>query len=503
MDTYRILVATLLLCSSLAECPADERNGASDVVRNFIEHAGHSPDGSSAFTIDASAWSGDNRELPIGVFDSGIGGLTVLEAILSMDQFQNENFSPGSDGRRDFEHERFIYFGDQANMPYGNYPSAGREEFLKELILKDAAFLLGRRYWAAAEAQNPSFDKPPVKAIVIACNTATAWGLDEIRQIISGWKIPVIVIGVVEAGARGVLEQSSNDGQPRAVAVLATVGTCGSNAYPKAIGSTMGLAGRRVPMVVQQGSVGLAGAIEGDPAYIVGDNESTELASEDARTRYQGPATGNAVASLNLASMSLYGFDESGLIGDLTKPETLHLNSVSNYVQYDVTELVRKYRDSEPTAMIDTVVLGCTHFPLVEQEILNSFERLRTWEENGRRPFESLIAESIDVVNPAEMTAKELFRELARNNLFRSEDDRKSPGKDQFFMSVANPGCSESQRMPDGSLDRDYKYSRKAGRLQIEDTICVPMQVRILPAPSVNLIRSRLPEVWVRLNPVP
>ena len=70
----------------------------------------------------------------------------------------------------DFRDERFIYFGDQANMPYGNYSAAGRTDYLRELILKDAAFLLGRRAWAA----EPRFDKPPVKAIVIACNAATA-----------------------------------------------------------------------------------------------------------------------------------------------------------------------------------------------------------------------------------------------------------------------------------------------------------------------------------------
>ena len=128
-----------------------------------------------------------NPSTAFGVFDSGIGGLTVQEAILSLDVFHNDNYSSGPDGRKDFEHERFLYFGDQANMPYGNYPSAGRQEFLKELILKDAAFLLGRRYWPTADAVGPRFDKPPVKAIVIACNTATAWGLVEIRQAIDAW----------------------------------------------------------------------------------------------------------------------------------------------------------------------------------------------------------------------------------------------------------------------------------------------------------------------------
>jgi glutamate racemase len=102
-------------------------------------------------------------------------------------------------------------------MPYGNYSAAGRTDYLRELILKDAVFLLGRRVSAA----EPRFDKPPVKAIVIACNTATAYGLEDIREAIAAWKLPVIVVGVVEAGARGVLESKAEGG----IGILATVGT--------------------------------------------------------------------------------------------------------------------------------------------------------------------------------------------------------------------------------------------------------------------------------------
>ena len=349
------------------------------------------------------------------MFDSGIGGLTVQEAILSLDVFHNDNYSSGPDGRKDFEHERFLYFGDQANMPYGNYPSAGRQDFLKELILKDAAFLLGRRYWPKA--------------------------------------------------------------------------------YPNAIGRTTGLAGKRFPEVVQQGSVGLAGAIEGDPAFI-SSNDSENAASQ----AYLGPSAANKAAALDMGALEIYGFDPAGMLGDQQVPESLRLNSVANYVRYDVATLVRNHKASGRTTAIDTVVLGCTHFPLVKQEILNAFAVLRACEHHGERPFESLIAESITVVNPAEMTAKELFREMARRKLFRVPVTGEAAAKDRFFLSIANPGCAEAKRNADGSLDRDYKYGRQQGQLEIEDTICVPMEISLLPASSINLIRSRLPEVWARLN---
>ncbi|MFM9011644.1 MAG: glutamate racemase, partial [Planctomycetota bacterium] len=236
-------------------------------VEPIVRHATSSPDGSAAFTFVPADLAGDTRHLPIGVFDSGIGGLTVLEAILAADDFDNRTLEPGPDGRPDFAGERFVYLGDQANMPYGNYPREGNVAFLRELILKDAVFLLGRRSWPVADAVAPVLDKPPVKAIVIACNTATAYGLDDIRAAIRAWGVPVPVVGVVEAGARGVLQSAHlAAGRDEAVAVLATVGTCASMAYPKAIGAAFGRAGRPAPAVVQQGFADLAAAIEGDPA---------------------------------------------------------------------------------------------------------------------------------------------------------------------------------------------------------------------------------------------
>ena len=106
----------------------------------LVEYAKAHPAGDAAFSFDKSAWSGETKHLPIGVFDSGIGGLTVLEALLKLDAYHNDTLQPGADGKPDFAQERFICFGDQANMPYGNYPAADKTPFLRELILKDAFF---------------------------------------------------------------------------------------------------------------------------------------------------------------------------------------------------------------------------------------------------------------------------------------------------------------------------------------------------------------------------
>ena len=79
--------------------------------------------------------TGDNS-LPIGIFDSGTGGLTVLKAIVNYDENNNTTYENGSDGTIDFDKESFIYLGDQANMPYGNYSKENKVDLLNELLLK-------------------------------------------------------------------------------------------------------------------------------------------------------------------------------------------------------------------------------------------------------------------------------------------------------------------------------------------------------------------------------
>jgi glutamate racemase len=454
-----LLFATLLVAPSAR---------AEETVAPVAAYLQAHRDGAAPNSIAFDGLTGDRSRLPIGVFDSGIGGLTVLQAILAIDTFNNQTLQPGADGVPDFEGEEFVYLGDQANMPYGNYPARGAEPYLKELILKDAIFLLGSR------------KKPPVKAIVIACNTATAYGLEEIRALLATLKLDVPVIGVVEAGARAVAAELPDDGRARSVAVLATVGTCASNAYPKAIGTAVGRTGKRVPTVVQQGSVGLAGAIEGSPAF---------LPRRGAEVVYEGP-------KLEPPMLPVYRLDPSGLSGNPAQPDSLKLASVRNYARYDVTTLLQK---SPPPAgaPIEIVVLGCTHFPMARVELAEAFTHARTYQnEDGARPFAEAVSPDLRFVDPAEATAKELFRELARARLRRKEGPPARPTT--FFLTEPNPAAGGVPLTADGALTAEYKQGRKPGRLEFEDTMAVRVNAESLPGSARVLVQS-LPEVWRRL----
>jgi len=126
---------------------------------------------------------------PIGIFDSGVGGLTVYSSI-----------------RNSFPHENLIYFGDTARVPYG--PKSPKT--IVDYSMQNARFLLQYN----------------VKAIVVACNTSSAYALPYLRNLTS---IPVI--DVIRPGARQAVNLSSS----MRIGVIGTEGTIRSNAYTDAI----------------------------------------------------------------------------------------------------------------------------------------------------------------------------------------------------------------------------------------------------------------------------
>src|SRR5689334_13784501 len=127
--------------------------------------------------------TGDRR--PLGVFDSGIGGLTVVRHLM-----------------RVLPHEHLVYFGDTARVPYGSRS----REVVERYALEDAAFLIGRG----------------VKAVVVACNTVSAVGLDAVR---ARYDLPLL--GVIEPGARAAAATSRN----KRVGVIGTAATIASDSY--------------------------------------------------------------------------------------------------------------------------------------------------------------------------------------------------------------------------------------------------------------------------------
>lgn len=156
-----------------------------------------------------------DRNAPVGVFDSGVGGLTVAREIM-----------------RQLPDERIVYFGDTARVPYGSKS--------RDTILRYSRQII--RFLRTKE----------VKAIVIACNTATALTLDTVAA-----ESDIPIIGVINAGARTAVESTRNG----RIGVIGTEATIGSGIYTEVMKKMKpGIPGiwEVLPAVLSAGGRGLA-----------------------------------------------------------------------------------------------------------------------------------------------------------------------------------------------------------------------------------------------------
>lgn len=247
---------------------------------------------------------GNNRAGAIGVFDSGVGGLTILKEIVSL-----------------LPSENTIYLGDTARVPYGSKPA----ETVVQYALEDASFL----------------SKQEVKALVIACNTICCQAKEELTR---AFNVPII--DVIAPATKAAVAITKN----KRIGVIGTEGTINSSAYSQAIGD-------------------LNGEIEVFPK-----------------------------ACPLLAPI----VEENILEGEIAQ------------------RIVDMYIDELKTKGIDTLVLGCTHYPLLKECIVKSMG--------------SMVA----VLDPAMAVVNELKQQLEQHDLLNDQME----GYHKFYFT-GNPEKAE------------------------------------------------------------
>jgi glutamate racemase len=385
------------------------------------------------------------KSLPIGVFDSGTGGLTILDAMLTLDAFNNTTGLPGADGKPDFTTEYFQYLADQANMPYGNYAAEKKTDLLKEHIFKNMEYFL----------QKESF-KPDVKMIVLACNTATAYALEDIRTRLANEGFNVPVLGVIDAGSKAALEYQQKNGAGT-IGVFATAGTVASNGYPRTLQAMAKAKGLPALSIISQGGAGLAESIDRDWSYFV--DTITK-----ARTDYKGPSLKNNTYAIDTLLLAAYHFDKSNNkllceYDDKGSCLDMQLNDPSNYVRYHLVSLLEKMLQQKTAQPMNTLILGCTHYPYMRDTIAHVLKELYNYKSNNQYRYRTCITENVQLIDPAVETAKEAFIALRAKQLTNTV----GKSKNQFFITVPNANLSEVQLQPDGWFTYAYKYGRVAG----------------------------------------
>jgi glutamate racemase len=397
----------------------------------------------------------DSSKLPIGVFDSGTGGLAVMEAIFTLDEFNNKTRMPGADGTPDFNEEHFIYLADQANMPYGLYARENNTPLLQEHILKNLWFLLSDRYWCSPGEVKPKGRKKPVKSVVIACNTATAYGKRSLVTFCDSAKIRLPIIGVIDAGALGALNHIGLNASGT-IGVLATPGTVASKGYPKAIRQWIKRKnGKGKIDIVQQGGLGLAEAIDRKIDFI-------NPQSNKPRAEYKGPALdGPENFKIKPSLFPAYNFDfkNNQILCDSIDGncQEFQINSTNNYIRYHLVSILETLRQKKSAQPLKALILGCTHYPYVKDEIRMALNKLYNFKEKGQYPYRELISKDLALIDPARYTAMELYKTLSDQQLLRK---KKATLPYQFFISIPHINTDKSNCDPNGDFRYNYKYDR-------------------------------------------
>lgn len=492
MNNKYILPFIGFLILSLSNCK--QKTNTKTVVKNDNIVSTIINDKSNFYHIDMANYPSSDKSLPIGVFDSGTGGLTVLKAIINYDENQNNSHEKGSDGTLDFNKESFIYLGDQANMPYGNYSKEGKIDLLKEHIIKDAQFLMSNKYYLDANTTTLKTDKKPVKALVIACNTATAYGKEYIEDFLKKANSNLKVIGVIDAGVRGTLA-SIDTNEDAIIGVLATVGTIASKGYKNTIlkmKDKLGYTGNIE--VFSQGGLGIAEAVDEDPNYF---NKNLKKPRKD----YKGPSLDGEV-KIDKTLFDVYNFDfiDSKILCDSEKTDDcsiLQINDAKNYVRYHLVSLLEQIRLSKTKNKLKSIILGCTHYPYMTDEIKDILKELFNYKnKEGAYLYRDFMVENVKLIDPAVDTAKELHEYLKQEKLFNPAGNIKDS---EFYISVANKNNPRNIIDGTGRFPYEYKYGRNADQIQ-EYVKVVPFSRKNISYDILTRFQKQIPYVYQLMN---
>ena len=292
--------------------------------------------------------------------------------------------------------------------------------------------------------------------IVLACNTATAYALSDIKAKFKAENIQVPVIGVIDAGAKAALAYQAKAGAGT-IGVFATAGTVASEGYPRTLQAMAKEKTLPVLSVVSQGGAGLAESIDRDWSYFV--DTLTQ-----ARKEYKGPSMKNPLYSIDTTLLSAYQFDKTNNkllceYDDKGSCLDLQLNDPANYVRYHLVSLLEKMVQQNVKTPMNTLILGCTHYPYMLDTIAKVLNELYDYKKDNQYRYRSFMTKHIELIDPSVETAKEAYlalREMQLGNTAGVQPNR-------FFITTPNKALTEAQLQPDGWFTYAYKYGRAVG----------------------------------------
>src|SRR5690606_11717586 len=316
------------------------------------------------------------------------------------------------------------------------------------------------------------------------------YGKKYIEDFMEKTGINIKIIGVIDAGARGALElfDKTEDGS---IGVMATVGTIASKGYANTLidfKNKLGYSGDI--QIYNQGGYGIAEAVDEEPDFI--DRKATAL-----RDSYRGPSLDNAEYRIDKSLMDIYNFDfdHQKMLCDSKNTDdcnALQLNSADNYVRYHLVSMMEKIRKTPNAKLLKVILLGCTHYPYLTEDINRVLAELYDYQKNGQHIYRPFMAEKIHLVDPAVNVAAELYAFLKEQDLL---NEQKVAGGSEFYITVPNRDNPNVKTDAQNYFPYDYKYGRNAGEIQ-EYVKVVPFSKSNISTETLDRLRKGIPSAY-------
>ena len=181
-------------------------------------------------------------------------------------------------------------------------------------------------------------------------------------------------------------------------------------------------------------------------------------------------------------------FDDKGTCLDI------QLNDPENYVRYHLVSLLEKMKQQRYTVPMNTLILGCTHYPFMRDTIRHVLDELYHLKSNGSYLYRDVLAEHVELIDPSVETAKEAYIELRKLQLENNAGSKQH----HFFITVPNKKLSEVKLQDDGWFTYAYKYGRTEGQ-QKKYVNYVPFDQQNISTATYERIKLALPSVYKQI----
>ena len=161
-------------------------------------------------------------------------------------------------------------------------------------------------------------------------------------------------------------------------------------------------------------------------------------------------------------------------------------------MRYHVVSLLEKIRTAEDPQPLKAIVLGCTHYPYLTEEIRGVLKELYDYQAGGEYIYRSFMTEDIAIVDPAVNVAEELYQYMKEKQLFNPEGDIR---ESEFYISVPNTSNPKVETDAQGRFPYDYKYGRAEGEIQ-EYVRVVPFSRNNISEDTYERFRISIPETY-------